>query len=41
MIKETLLQANELLSMGLISQITFDKIVFGLALKSQDKLLTN
>ena len=41
MIKQTLMQANELLSLGLISQSTFDKILLGLFLQSQDKLLTN
>ena len=41
MIIETMKQANELLELNLISQATFAKIILGLALQSQDKLLTN
>ena len=39
--KEIMLQANELLVKGLISQATFEKVIYGLKLQSQDKLLSN
>lgn len=39
--QETMLQANELLVKGLISQSTFEKIIYGLKLQYQDKLLFN
>lgn len=39
--KEIMLQANELLTKGLISQTTFEKIIYGLKLQSQDKMLSN
>jgi hypothetical protein len=38
---EVMLQANELLIKGLISQTTFEKIIYGLKLQSQDKMLFN
>jgi hypothetical protein len=39
--KEIMLQAHELLVKGFISQKTFEMIIYGLKLKSQDKLLSN
>ena len=38
---EVMLQANELLTKGLISQTTFEKIIYGLKLQSQDRMLFN
>ena len=40
-LKEIMLQANELLVKGLISQKTFNNVIYGLKLQSQDKLLSN
>ena len=40
-IQEIMLQADELLVKELISQATFEKIIYGLKLQSQDKLLNN